>query len=58
MKSRGLWQVTQEKHYKVGMLPYIARVHLIGGLQPFPKDLKDKSKAAMLVDGTKESGPS
>ena len=27
----------------------------IDGLQPFPEDLKDKSAAAMLVDGTKQS---
>ena len=27
----------------------------IGGLQAFPEDLKDKSAAAIVVDGTKES---
>lgn len=27
----------------------------IGGLQALPEDLKDKSTAAMLVDGTKEN---
>ena len=30
----------------------------IGGLQAFPEDLKDKSAAAMLVEGTKKSGGS
>ena len=37
---------------------HLARVSKIGGLQAFPEDLKDKSAAAMLVDGTKESGRS
>ena len=33
-----------------------ATVLPLGGLQAFPEDLKDKSAAAILVNGTKEIG--